>query len=88
MTPHNNPQVKQAPSATWRKTPKPGAGPSWLCVCAGFLAPGKLSTSKPDARANKYKGLRRVIFPYVLTDGACLYPHATDPSFRGTFHAI
>lgn len=88
MTPFNIPQVKQPPSATWRKTQKLGANPSWIYVCAGFLPPGKLSTTKPGAWANKHKGLRWVIFSYVLTDGACLYPHATDPSFKGTLHAI
>lgn len=88
MTMLNTPQVKQPPSATWRKTQKPGVRPSWIYVCAGFLPPSKLSTSKPGAGANKYKGLRRVIFSYVLTDGACPYPHATDPSFKGTLHAL
>lgn len=88
MKAYNIPQVKQPPSATWRKTQKPGANPIWIYVCVGFLPPGKLSTSIPDAGGNKYKGLRRVNFSYVLTDGACFYTHATDPSFKGTFHAI
>ena len=88
MTLHHIPQVRKLPSATLRKTQKPGVKPSWIYVCAGFLPPGKLSISKPGAGANKYKGLRLVIFSYVLTDGACPYPHVTDPSFKGTLHAL
>ena len=88
MTLPNIPQVKHPPGATWRRTQKLGAKPSQIFVCAGFFTPGKFIPPKPGAGANKYKGLRRVIFSYVLADGACLYPHATDPSFKGTFHAI
>lgn len=85
---HNIPQVKHPPSATWRQTQKLGAKPSQIYVCAGFFAPSKFIHPKPGDGTNKYKGLRRVIFSYVLTDGAWLYPHATDPSLKGTFHAI
>lgn len=88
MTPPNIPQVKQPPSATWRKTQKLGEKSSLIYVCAGFLLPGKLGASKPGARPNKYKALRRVFFSYVLTDGAWLYSHATDPLFKEAFHAI
>lgn len=88
MTPHNTPQVKQPSSATWDKTQKLGANLSWIYVCVRFLPPGKLGTSKLGTGGMKYKGLRRVIFSYVLTDGAWSYLHATDPLSKGTFRAI
>jgi hypothetical protein len=84
---NSTPQVKHLPSTTGRQTQKLGAKQSQIYVCAGFSAPGKSVTTKPDEQPNKYKGLRRVIFSYVLTDGAWLYPHATDPSLKGTLHA-
>jgi hypothetical protein len=80
-------QAKHPPSTTLEKTPKLGAKSNWASVCAGEFHPGKLGTSKPGVEANKYMGLRRVFFPYVLTDGACLYPHATDPSLKRAFYA-
>ena len=88
MTLPNIRQVKQSPSTTWRKTQKPGAKPYWINVCAKFLPPCKLSTSKPGIWPSKYKGLRRVIFSYVLTDDAWPYPHATDPSLKEILYAI
>lgn len=88
MTSNNIPQVKQPSGSTWDETQKLGVNLSWIYVCVGFLRPGKLGTSKLGAGAMKFKGLRRVIFSYVLTDGAWPYSHATDPLSKGTFHAI
>lgn len=87
MVSNNNLHAKHPPSCTWRKTQKPGGNSCWIYVCARFLVPGKFKTTKPGAGANKHKGLRRVFFSYVLTDGAWSYPHATDPSLKGAFHA-
>jgi hypothetical protein len=87
MTLISIPKVKHLPGTTWRKTQKLGTKLSQTYVCAGFFAPGKWRTSKPGEEPNKYMGLRRVIFSYVLTDGAWPYSHATDPSLKGTLHA-
>ena len=82
-----NPQVKNPPGTTWRKTQKLNAKPGQIYVLAEFLPPGKFIATKHGREPNNYKGLRRVIFSYVLTDGAWPYPHATDPSLKGTLHA-
>ena len=87
MIPNNIPQVKHLPSTTGRQTQKLGAKQSQIYVCAGFSAPGKWATTKLGEEPNQYKGLRRVIFSYVLTDGAWPYSHATHPLLKGTLHA-
>ena len=88
MTPNNIPQVKHPSGVTWRQTQKLGAKSSRIYVCVEVIASGKFIPPKPGVEPNKHKGLRRVFFSYVLTDGAWPYLHATDPSLKGTFHAI